>query len=463
MQSIKSTKEQSTKISKSKLKTSTIQLPHWPLKAKVIFVALIGSPVVLLIGLIKHFAVNVPFYDQWEVVLLFKKSQNHLLGFADFFAQHNEHRILFPRIVMYVLARMTHWDVNYEIVVSVLLALLTFVLILLILRKTIKNNYLFAIGAVIISLIFFSPLQWENWLWGWQIQWFMNVFAVVLAVWALDVWETKSTRNKLIVAILASIIATYSLASGMFVWLICLPLFYFRKDLRRYSPYWIVAAIGTVGSHYIHYVNPAYHPSKTLFLHQPVRFIEYFLVYVVRPINFDFLLSGQFAVVLFIVSGGLSTYLLLKKRVELNGSLLPWLCFIGYGLIAAVTTDISRLGFGISQGYASRYVTLSNFSIIALVVLIIRTLEITKHTDILQRIVRGACVVLLSITTLLVMLNYVKGIEQMQFQHDHLVKARECALHATSVKDDCLLLLYPDKTVVWERLKYLRTIHYGGL
>lgn len=64
----------------------------------------VAAPFLVLAVMIAVFAVNVPFLDQWELVELFRKYHEGQLGFADFFAQHNEHRLLFPRLVMFGLA-----------------------------------------------------------------------------------------------------------------------------------------------------------------------------------------------------------------------------------------------------------------------------------------------------------------------------------------------------------------------
>ena len=39
------------------------------------------------------------FADQWETVLFFDRLLQGTITFGDFIAQHNEHRILFPRLV----------------------------------------------------------------------------------------------------------------------------------------------------------------------------------------------------------------------------------------------------------------------------------------------------------------------------------------------------------------------------
>jgi hypothetical protein len=57
-------------------------------------------------------AVNLPLVDQWQpdIAGLFLKSHDHTLGLHDFLAQHNEHRILIPRLIFFLLGLATHWN-----------------------------------------------------------------------------------------------------------------------------------------------------------------------------------------------------------------------------------------------------------------------------------------------------------------------------------------------------------------
>ena len=420
---------------------------------------LILAPAAGLIALLAMYAVNVPFWDQWEFVTIAEKWQHGTLGFADFFAQHNEHRILFPRLIMFVLAVMTHWNTVYEVATNVLLAGAAFWFLWLLIKPTFTNVWLRSAVAAVVSLLFFSPSQFENWLWGWQIQWFLNVLGLVVAVWALSAWKAKPIAKFVLAAVTASV-ATYSLASGFFVWLVCLPILWLNKDLRKLMWWWISAAVVVVGSHYIGYVDPAYHPSKTLFLHEPINFIKYVLVYIGRPLIVDFSLWAPTTILYlagFLVALG---FMVKKHAAYLTGNLLPWLCIGLYGLFAAGSTGVSRLGFGVEQAYSSRYITLSNLLLIAGLVVLFKIVEVAWQK---KAIVRNLALVAIVGATLLIGVNYAKGAIQTKERHAHLIKVQQCAHNATSADDECLLLLYPNKQVVWERLQYLRSIHWGGL
>lgn len=430
---------------------------------------LIGSivclPFLLLVCLVAHYAVNVPFWDQWELVPLLEKMHNGTLGFADFFAQHNEHRLFFPRIAMIVLAWATHWNTHYELVFSLAVAATSFVFLYLIIMRTFKNKWLAAGAAIATSLVFFSPMAWENWLWGWQIQWYLNIAGLIIAVWALTTWRYKSDLVRVLVAAAAAVVATYSLASGLFVWFVCLPIFIFNPAVRKWWKLWITLAVISIGVHYIGYVDPSYHPSKGIFLHQPLDYIHYVLVYIARPIVVDFLLSVNVAVLYMVSIFASLIYVWRYKRQQLTSSLLPWLCLGLYACFAAASTGVSRLGFGVEQAYASRYTTLSIFLLIACLVTLFKIIELTLERGIPKKAGTAARYVIVIILTLLlqaILLNYPKSVVQMKQKSEYLQTVSFCAHTAESSQDECLVKLYPNKDVAWERLEYLRSVHWGN-
>ncbi len=419
--------------------------------------ALIAAPPLGLIVLLFKYAVNVPFWDQWELPVLLEKANAGTANFGDFFAQHNEHRIFFPRLIMVGLAFLSHWNTNYEVAASVVLAAIAFGFLWLLLRSTFTNKKVLLVAMVVVSLVFFSAVQQENWMWGWQVQWFTNILGLIVAVWALGAWRSKWPPAKILVAIGAAVFSTFSIASGIFVWLVCLPLLWFNKELRKFLPLWLGVAAVTAAIYYVGYQDPG-GASKLVFLHEPVAFVVYLLVYYARPLVVDFLVSLPVAFVYLTTAATNGLYLFRHFKTELTTTLLPWLCIGGYALLAGLTTDLSRLGLGIEQAYSSRYTTLSSLLLVAVVVMAAKTIELTPKAAI-----RSAMALVLVVITLLAVINYAKGIQQMKQQHEHLLKVRQCAHTAQSADDDCLLIMYPNKQIVWPRLQYLRSIHWGGL
>ena len=91
---------------------------------KFVKLLLILAPPLLIGILIFRNGVDVPVLDEWDgTAPLFEKMADGSLGFGDFYAQHNEHRIFFPRLIFFALGRLTHWDIRAELWVIFLLTL----------------------------------------------------------------------------------------------------------------------------------------------------------------------------------------------------------------------------------------------------------------------------------------------------------------------------------------------------
>ncbi|HUC89532.1 MAG TPA: hypothetical protein VMR45_01915 [Patescibacteria group bacterium] len=424
----------------------------------------IALPFIILAILVAIFAVNVPVADQWELVGLFKKYHQGGLGFSDFFAQHNEHRLLFPRLLMLALAIFSHWNVTWEMAASLVLAAISFIFIYLMLSKTLDNKSIRWAAALVVSCIFFSPIQWENWLWGWQLQWYLNILGLVVAVWALSTWKASQPKRVLLAAAAATV-ATYSLGSGLFVWILCIPLFRFFRFHKKWLWLWVALGIAVIGANYIGYHDPVNSPAKGVFLSNPVGFVKYLLVYLSRPLALNMHQTIIIAPLYLAGICALLFYFYRYKKNELYSNLLPWICFGVYGCFAALETAVARLALGVEQAYSSRYVALSQLLLIMFVVLAFKILEDTYHkkNDSARARTKYVLIIVLAIVMLFTLINGIKGARQFSRQSVYLHKAQHCAQTAKSSKDPCLLLLYPSPGIVWDRLQYLRSTHWGGL
>src|SRR3712207_1731768 len=148
-------------------------------RLRIAWLLAIAAPAVLTLVLIAVHGVNTPQLDQWSgMTPLLVEHDRGTLSFADFYAQHNEHRPLVPTAIDFWLAQLTGWNIRVELFVDYGVALATFVLIVLALRRTLDRTA-FALAAVVASVVFFSPRQHENWLWGWQLEWFLSNLAAL--------------------------------------------------------------------------------------------------------------------------------------------------------------------------------------------------------------------------------------------------------------------------------------------
>jgi hypothetical protein len=169
-----------------RLSTSFERASHWS-TGFAAFMALI--PLLYLAIMVAAYHVDVPYWDQWTLVPLIAKSHKGALTFQDLWTQHNEHRLLFPRLLMITFARLSAWRIAWELTTTILFAVGTFAVIGIRLIKAGRgrNGGLVKLVWVLpaIALLSFSMSQWENWLWGWNLQIMLAVFLLATAIMLL--------------------------------------------------------------------------------------------------------------------------------------------------------------------------------------------------------------------------------------------------------------------------------------
>jgi len=323
-------------------------------------------PLAFLIWVVAQYAVDVPFRDQWELVPLLEKTYHGELTFHDLWAQHNEHRLIFPQIIMLLLARLTRWNIHYELAVNIIMALGIFAVFIHQVKITGRKLGIAGLPWAIpaISLIVFSISQYENWLWGWQLQMFLNLLAVAggIVLLANDTFRWW----KFAAAALLGIVATYSFANGALFWPIGLMLLFIKTRARERkvaTAGWILIGALTMGTYFYHYQNPENHPSLSLIFKTPVEYAVYVFEYLgticaqgLGGDGADFSADGDFALFFGLagtVATGWAGWTLLRKKIADPGALLPYFGLILYSVGSAMITGVGRLGFGTNQALAS--------------------------------------------------------------------------------------------------------------
>jgi hypothetical protein len=435
-----------------------LQSKNWKLWVLLPFV-LAGA--FILVSVI-HYGVNTPFWDEWEMVSIFQDASNGKLSFHDFWAQHNEHRILFPNLVLTGAAYVTHWNIKAELLINFFFSIITALMLYLFILSRIKRRALAVLAAVLIAVWFYSPVQYENWLWGWQVEWFMCVTGIIAGIYLIDSFcntKLKDTNRRRLfygAALLSATIATYSMGDGMLVWPVGLGLLLlYRQDLRAIGG-WLVSGIVAIALYYYHYHKPAGNPSTSLFLHQRLNFIKYFLSYLGRPVTSNIQEAMLVGAVLIAALLPL-LYVVWLKRDKIS-KFAPWLALIALPLLSAGITDVSRLGFGVAEATASRYTAFSLLYIIGLTGLtcaLLDTFTINRHALIL------AVLSAVAISGPPLMSSYVYGIHDFRGQSILLKEIKYCT-HEPDPSNSCLLMTYPRADVTRLRLEYLKTKHWAG-
>lgn len=346
--------------------------------SSIIAVTLSAIPILMLIILLNQYAVNIPFWDQWDVIYLFDKYDRGDLTFSDFWAQHNEHRLVFPKLLFLLLGLISNYNVRYEIAMNVILALINYMVIIAHIHKN-RSFYHFTyhhkILWVVCSAFIFSLIQWQNWMWGFQIQWFLCMTGVIVGAY---IFSNDPINFKTIwLLFLCGILATFSLAGGMLYWIIIfLFLLFYAIKIKQKKMYqmvciWGFLFIGVLIAYLNQYQKPEVHPSLLFFIDHPIQFIEYFLGYLGAPLAGDSLsdFNQEFIPAVFraiaIGAVGVVTYLvfLFRHIVHSNHNDFQKSSFflmLGlFSILSACLTALGRGGFGVRFALASRYTTIS--------------------------------------------------------------------------------------------------------
>lgn len=345
---------------------------HRTLMKKILWLfTLYLTPVLLLIGFVANFSVNVPIDDEWRLASFFGKIAGGNVTFNDVWTLHSNHRIVFPKIIMAMLAFLSRWNINYPLCLSIGLAILTFMAIYKLSAMQLQNSGddLWHLANILTCILLCSLVQHENWLWGFQLAWFLVNFCFVAAVYCLILPKKISASIQISLAALFCFVASFSMAQGLLSWLAAIPAVVALEgnvaQKRKRLIVWMLLFVATCGIYSIDY-----HPSRKTnifaLLHQPLVVIDYFLSLLGSPIV---RLSGISAFVGLII---LASFLFLgchfAKNMREHRDAVPWLSLGLFSVISALFITVGRAQFGAVQALeSSRYTTNSILLLVALV------------------------------------------------------------------------------------------------
>jgi hypothetical protein len=434
-------------------------------------VILTAVPPVVVAHDVIYYGRNVPFNDDWEMVPLLAADAEGDLTLASLWAQHNEHRLLLPRLVMIGLARITRWDVRAEMVANLFFATATLALLLDLLRLSLRRLVPRAVPwmAVLVSALIFSLSQWENWTWGWTLQIFMNVLGAVLVAWTLARFGLRHLA--IMGMVLGSGVAIFSYAAGLTL-LVLVPLAILavpnpatsRARLER-AVFASLVGAGIVVAYLHGYVKPGHHPSLLAGEEQPGSYVRYVLTYLGCPLASW---SPTWAAVwgaAGVIGLAIATASVWRCEAHIRSAAFPWLFLAAYVLSTGLITGVGRVGFGVGQALMSRYITITSLLWIALAVVATVAAGPSLADPQLPRrrgyAMVGAISILLTLATVGYIGSAMTGRQAMKSHRDMLRSVAKCILAPKPASDACLAGLYPVPEVVRVRTETLRQLRLG--
>lgn len=302
--------------------------------------------------LIAHYGVNVAVQDEIRIGAFLVRNHGRLFPVAaDLFAQHNESRKVFPRLIFFYLAGLTGWNVKYEMVVSLVLACGIAVVIGILARRTLPDRDAALVATALAVLMLFSPVQWWNWLFGIQIVVFIPLLMLVVALLAAT--SRLSLTSRMVIAAACCLIATYSYANGMLLWVLAGIALFARAEDRRplFVAVWLALFGAAIGSYFFGYQRPPMSPAMVSPLSRPVELAEYVLAFIGHPLSWADSLTPS------VVMGAAATAIFVTLAIRARRSALPWTLLGCYTIVSAGVTAAGRLGNGIQTAVEPRYAT----------------------------------------------------------------------------------------------------------
>jgi len=357
---------------------------NWP-------VVLACVPPLVLALLINGNWVNVPLLDEWWTpAVLFKDYfVDGQLSWHSLIAQHNETRALVPRLIFLGCASLFGWDTRVTMVLSWISCVAILFALIHLQRLTLPlTSRGRALLLVFLSAVLFSTNQWENWLWGIQLVVFIPALCLTVAL-VVQRWGIPYGWKVSLCAAL-SFIATYSYSNGMICWLLAFPLFAStgqdRSPQSKASPisrtwrvFWIVVyvvlAAGSFFLYFRDYVPPTNSPSPRFALEHKRMALQYLAAWIgssfahgtyINPIR-----QATFVGSLTLLGVAVVLFSLWRQRRSVFSHdtfwrLQPWTMLLLYGLCSGASATVGRLGMGMDQALASRYIGFSAYVFVGL-------------------------------------------------------------------------------------------------
>lgn len=330
-------------------------------------------PVLATLAFVHRFGVNVPFMDSFNLVGLFHKIQLETVTFSDFWVPHNEHRMLIPRFVVAAFAFATDWNIKLQLYLNVLVTILASVCLYWISRQQSINNYKINnwqnFADIITVILLFSLMQYENWIWEFQLAWFWKTLCLVLIIALLQYPQPHRWLDKgFVLAAIFGLLMSMSGAHGLSIWIAVFPLIWVRSHASEHRQFerviWLLLCIGSVLLYASGYSQPENSLDRTYILDHPLEAIPFFLAILGRTFsaNPD---SAILAGLVILLGCGLSFWCFWtqqKYRLEIA----TWLPLLLFPLGFSAMTTVGRTVLGIEAALASRYTTVTLLMLIGL-------------------------------------------------------------------------------------------------
>lgn len=334
--------------------------------------ALTLAPIAGGFAFVAAYGVNAPFVDMWNFIADLVHERSGHYSWTEIFKQHNEHRLVFPRLVLFALAGPFRLDdVPYMYVTEIAL-LLAAAVILWGVSRTFPSRVAVLLLGPPVAFLAFSYRQRGNMLLGFNMGFsFVEAFGVLALVLLYVAHESRPRRSAAVAvaALLPALIASGSGIQGLLVWPAGIVLLLLLRPVSRGRlEVWTAFGAAVWVAYFWHYRQPLNTRSPFYPLHHPVEGLRFFATLVGGSLAWS---SGQALVIGAVLLGAGVVALVSACRIRPSGAQL-WVAVLVDAVLVCASIASGRSFAGTDTALSSRYSTYSLLYVSALLVLVAR-------------------------------------------------------------------------------------------
>ena len=335
----------------------------WPwaaAAATLACVAAIGT-VAFTLATVYRLHVPLPYWDEWYTIIDFRQFDEGRYGIADLAAQHNEHRLLFPRLFFFADELGFGLSGLLNASVTLLLQSANAAILLALMARLVARPAHRALLAGFVLLMLFTLRQEQNFSNGFQLQ-FVGVFTAALLGGMAYVaglarlaagWRRGSVHFAL--SALCCFVATYTMANGVMAGFVLAVMAALLRAPWRVPAITALLAL-LLAALFFHGHRPGEDslPLSHALAH-PLPYLHYVTAYLGNPLAIG-IRSTQTLGTVGLGLAAAAAWRVATGRTR-DAASLSLLAFAGFILASAGATGYGRIALGTVQALDSRYAT----------------------------------------------------------------------------------------------------------
>ena len=305
--------------------------------------------------------VPLPYWDEWSTIIDFDKVASGTYSLDDLAGQHNEHRLLFPRLFFFADEALFGLSGVLNTTVSLLLQLANAAILIHAMTRLVARPAHRALLAGFVLLLLFTLAQEQNFTNGFQLQ-FIGVFtAAALAgmAYAAALTRLRTGRGRTVsmfaLAALGCFVSTYSMANGVLAG----PVLVVAAVLSR-APWPVPVGTALLSVALSTLFFHGYLPGGSSYgaadaLSHAWAYPRFFTAFLGNSLALDLRAAQALGVVGLLLAAGAAWRVATDPAPE--PAKLVLLILVGFILATDAATTYGRIASGTGQAFESRYVT----------------------------------------------------------------------------------------------------------